>query len=56
MAQDGIQDGTLPVTHEVLSAKLGMRRAGVTEALKALRQQNSLRFGEEKLPLKIARE
>lgn len=48
MAQDGIQDGTLPVTHEVLSAKLGMRRAGVTEAFKALRQQGliSYRRGE----------
>ena len=50
MAQDRIQDGTRPImiTHEVLSAKLGMRRAGVTEAFKALRHQGliSYRRGE----------
>jgi CRP-like cAMP-binding protein len=44
MAQDRIQDGTLPITHEVLSDKLGMRRAGVTEALKALRQRGLISY------------
>jgi CRP-like cAMP-binding protein len=48
MAQDRISDCTLPSTHEVLSDKLGMRRAGVTETFKALRQRGliSYRRGE----------
>ena len=48
MAQDRIQGDTLPLTHEFLSLMLAVRRPGVTEALKALRQRGliSYRRGE----------
>ena len=48
MAQDQIQGDTLPLTHEFLSLMLAVRRPGVTEALKALRQRGliSYRRGE----------
>jgi CRP-like cAMP-binding protein len=48
MAQDRIQGDTLALTHEFLSLMLGVRRPGVTEALKALRQRRliSYRRGE----------
>ena len=48
MAQDRIQDDILPLTHEFVSLMLGVRRPGVTEALKALRQRGliSYRRGE----------
>jgi CRP-like cAMP-binding protein len=48
MAQDRIQAETLPLTHEFLSLMLAVRRAGVTDALKALRQLGliSYRRGE----------
>ena len=48
MAQDRIQSDVLPLTHEFLSLMLGVRRAGVTVALKGLREhgQISYRRGE----------
>src|SRR5271156_609008 len=48
MAQDRIQAETLPLTHEFLSLMLAVRRPGVTEALKELRQRGliSYRRGE----------
>ena len=48
MAQDQIQAETLPLTHEFLSLMLAVRRPGVTEALKSLRQRKliSYRRGE----------
>ena len=48
MAQDRIQSDVLPLTHEFLSLMLGVRRAGVTVALKALRERGliSYRRGE----------
>ena len=48
MAQDRIGGDTLPLTHEFLSLMLAVRRAGVTDALKILRQQDliSYRRGE----------
>ena len=48
MAHDRIGADILPLTHEFLSLMIGVRRAGVTEALKSLRQQDliSYRRGE----------
>ena len=48
MAQDRIQHDTLPLTHEFLSLMLAVRRPGVTDALKELRQRGliSYRRGE----------
>jgi CRP-like cAMP-binding protein len=37
MAHDRLDDKSLPLTHEFLSLMLGVRRAGVTEALHALK-------------------
>jgi CRP-like cAMP-binding protein len=39
MAHDRLDDKSLPLTHEFLALMLGVRRAGVTEALHALRGQ-----------------
>jgi CRP-like cAMP-binding protein len=39
MAHDRLSDKSLPLTHEFLSLMLGVRRAGVTEALHALQAQ-----------------
>jgi CRP-like cAMP-binding protein len=40
MAHDRIGEDALPLTHEFLSLMLAVRRAGVTSALKALREKN----------------
>jgi CRP-like cAMP-binding protein len=40
MADDRLDGKSLPLTHEFLSLMLGVRRAGVTEALHALEAQN----------------
>jgi CRP-like cAMP-binding protein len=45
MAHDRIGEETLPVTHEFLSLMLGVRRAGVTEALHTLREQGLIAYG-----------
>jgi CRP-like cAMP-binding protein len=39
MAHDRIRDTTLPLKHEFLALMLGVRRAGVTEALQNLKRQ-----------------
>jgi len=39
MAHDRLEISNLPLTHEFLSLMLGVRRAGVTEALHALERQ-----------------
>ena len=44
MAQDQIQIDMLPLTHEFLSLMLGVRRAGVTVALKALRERGLISY------------
>jgi CRP-like cAMP-binding protein len=40
MAHDRVDGNTLPLTHEFLSLMLGVRRAGVTEAVQNLKQKN----------------
>jgi CRP-like cAMP-binding protein len=43
MADDRLDGASLPLTHEFLSLMLGVRRAGVTEALHALEAQKLIR-------------
>ena len=43
MAHDRIGDDALPLTHEFLSLMLGVRRAGVTEALHALERRKLIK-------------
>jgi CRP-like cAMP-binding protein len=43
MADDRVQGSSLPLTHEFLSLMLGVRRAGVTEALHALESRGLIR-------------
>jgi CRP-like cAMP-binding protein len=45
MAHDRTGDKTIPLTHEFLSLMLGVRRAGVTEALQSLKRQNLIDSG-----------
>jgi hypothetical protein len=45
MAQDRIDSVELPLTHDFLSIMLGVRRAGVTDALHALAGRGLLRSG-----------
>jgi CRP-like cAMP-binding protein len=44
MAQDRVEADNLPLTHEFLSLMLGVRRAGVTDALKTLRQRGLISY------------
>jgi CRP-like cAMP-binding protein len=44
MAHDRIGEDTLPLTHEFLSLMLGVRRAGVTDALHGLREQGLISY------------
>jgi CRP-like cAMP-binding protein len=45
MAHDRVRGNTLPLTHEFLSLMLGVRRAGVTEALHSLESQKLIHAG-----------
>ena len=45
MAHDRVRANTLPLTHEFLALMLGVRRAGVTEALHMLSRQKLIRSG-----------
>jgi len=45
MAHDRVRDDRLPLTHEFLSLMLGVRRAGVAEALHCLASQNFITAG-----------
>ena len=45
MAHDRVQANTLPLTHEFLALMLGVRRAGVSEALQSLESQKFIRHG-----------
>ncbi len=49
MAQDRTRDNTLPLTHEFLALMLGVRRAGVTEALQSLKRQKLIDTGRNKI-------
>ena len=45
MAHDRVRDTKLPLTHEFLALMLGVRRAGVTEALHSLKIQKLINNG-----------
>jgi CRP-like cAMP-binding protein len=49
MARDRTHDDILPLTHEFLSLMLGVRRAGVTEALQSLKQQKLIGTGRNQI-------
>jgi len=51
MAHDRTRDTTLPLTHEFLALMLGVRRAGVTEALQYLKRQKLIDTGRNKILL-----
>ncbi len=52
MAHDRIGDDTIPLTHEFLSIMLGVRRAGVTDALNALRKQDLISYARGQITVK----
>ena len=45
MAHDRVRDKRLPLTHEFLALMLGVRRAGVTEAVNSLKKQKLIDTG-----------
>ncbi len=45
MCHDRVDEDDLPLTHEVIALMLGVRRAGVTEALNILEGQGIIRAG-----------
>jgi CRP-like cAMP-binding protein len=49
MAHDRTGDDAIPLTHEVLSLMLGVRRAGVTEALQTLKRQKLIDTGRNQI-------
>ena len=49
MAHDRTDDKTIPLTHEFLSLMLGVRRAGVTEALQTLKRQKLIVTGRNQI-------
>jgi CRP-like cAMP-binding protein len=55
MAQDRVEDDILPLTHEFLSLMLGVRRAGVTEALQALRKLGLISYGRGQITVQDRR-
>ena len=52
MAHDRTGDKTLPLTHEFLSLMLGVRRAGVTEALQSLKRQKLIENSRNKIVIR----
>ena len=52
MARDRTGENTLPLTHEFLSLMLGVRRAGVTEALQSLKRQKLVENGRNKIVIR----
>jgi CRP-like cAMP-binding protein len=51
MAHDRTHDNALPLTHEFLALMLGVRRAGVTEALQSLKRQRLIDTGRNQIVL-----
>lgn len=49
MAHDRTGDNALPLTHEFLALMLGVRRAGVTEALQSLKRQKLIHTGRNEI-------
>ena len=49
MAHDRTRDDTLPLTHEFLALMLGVRRAGVTEALQSLKRRKLIETGRNQI-------
>jgi CRP-like cAMP-binding protein len=49
MAHDRTRDETLVLTHEFLALMLGVRRAGVTEALQSLKQRKLIHTGRNQI-------
>ncbi len=49
MAHDRTGDEAIPLTHEFLSLMLGVRRAGVTEALQSLKRQKLIHTGRNQI-------
>lgn len=49
MAHDRTGDKTLSLTHEFLSLMLGVRRAGVTEAVQSLKRQKLIDSGRNQI-------
>ena len=49
MAHDRIEGNEMPLTHEFLSLMLGVRRAGVTEALNLLQDAGHIRLQQRKI-------
>jgi CRP-like cAMP-binding protein len=43
LAHDGLDDDTIPLTHDLLSMMLGVRRAGITTALDRLERSGAVR-------------
>jgi CRP-like cAMP-binding protein len=55
MCHDRIDGDDIPITHEFLGLMLGIRRAGVTEALAALEVQGVIHPGKGKILIKDRR-
>ena len=49
MAHDRVRNDTLALTHEFLALMLGVRRAGVTEALQSLKRQKLIDTGRNQI-------
>jgi CRP-like cAMP-binding protein len=52
MADDRVDGSRLPLTHEFLSLMLGVRRAGVTEALHALERQRLIKASRGEITIR----
>ena len=56
MAHDRVAGNTLPLTHEFLSLMLGVRQAGVTEALQTLSRRRLIETGKGRSSCSAAKE